>query len=93
MKLQNGISVFGTAKAYRIEDEDITQKLADMLSNAASLVSFGIPVPKGLLQNPLRRNQNYWRIASLNYHRLDLISSQAALVLESEGHTATPVLS
>jgi hypothetical protein len=90
---QNGVPVFGIAESGRLEDADVGHRASDMLKDVSSILCFGIPVPKGLFQSRNRWNQNYWRIASIYYQRLDLISSRTAVSLESEGHSALPVLS
>ena len=91
---QSGVQVFGMAGSAHFENEKAGRRPGDMLPGAStSLICFGIAIPKGLFQNRKRLNDNYSRIASIYYQRLDQISSRIAVSLESEGHTALPILS
>ena len=90
---QNGISVFGTAPAKKLEDEPVGHRPSDMLPSAASMVCFGIPIPRGVFLDKRKVNKNYWRMASIYYHQIDVLSSQLAVLLESQNEVAAPVLS
>jgi hypothetical protein len=89
----NGISVFGIAESGWLESEPEGYRPSDMLADASRILCFGIPVPRGLLQDRNRLNMKYWRLASIYYQKMDFISSQAAVTIESHGETASPVLS
>jgi len=90
---QNGIPVFGIAESKLLEKEPEGYRPSDVLSSASSILCFGIPVPKGVLRDQERVNNNYWRMASIYYHNMDVISSQAAVIIEGQDEIATPVLS
>ena len=90
---QNGIPVFGIAGSAALEKEPEGHRPSDMLSSASSMICFGIPIPKGVFLDPKRADKNYWRMASIYYHQIDMISSQAALIIENQNEIATPVLS
>lgn len=90
---QNGIPLFGIAKSKILESEPEGYRPSDMLSSAKSIICFGIPIPKGVLLDQKRLNKNYWRMANIYYHNIDVISSQAAVIIESQNEIAAPVLS
>lgn len=90
---RNGVSVFGIAASNTLESEPEGHRPSDMISSASSILSFGIPIPKGMLQDQKRLAKNYWRMASLYYQKLDNISFQAAVIIEGYNETASPVLS
>jgi len=90
---QRGVQVFGVAESGRLENEDIGHRPSNVLPGASSVICFGIAIPRGLFQNRNRLNDNYSRIASIYYQKLDQISSRIAVSLENSGHTALPVLS
>ena len=90
---QNSIPVFGIAESELLENEPEGYKPSDMLSSALSMLCFGIPVPRGVFLDKKRVNKNYWRMASIYYNKIDVISSQAAVIIENKNETATPVLS
>ncbi len=89
----NGIPLFGIAESKLLENEPKGHRPSDMLLSAASILCFGIPVPKGVFLDQKRVNKNYWRIASIYYHNIDVISSQAAVIIEGHNEIAAPILS
>ena len=89
----NGIPVFGIAESKLLESEPEGYRPSDMLTSALSIIAFGIPIPKGVLLDQKRVNKNYWRMANIYYHQIDVISSRAASIIESQNEIATPVLS
>lgn len=90
---QSGIPVFGIAESKFLESEPEGCRPSDMLSSALSIICFGIPIPKGVFIDQKRVNKNYWRMANIYYHQIDVISSQAAVIIESQNEIATPALS
>ncbi|MFC1877821.1 hypothetical protein ACFL2E_11220 [Thermodesulfobacteriota bacterium] len=90
---QSGIPVFGIAESKLLESEPEGNRPSDMLSSPLSMLCFGLPVPKGILLDQKRLNKNYWRMASVYYHNIDVISSQVAVIIEGQNEIATPVLS
>ncbi len=90
---QNGIPVFGIAESTLLESEPEGYRPSDLLSSASNIICFGIPIPKGVFLDQKRVNKNYWRLANIYYHQIDVISSQAAVIIESHNEMATPVLS
>ena len=90
---QNSIPVFGIAESKFLESEPEGYRPSDMLSSALSIICFGVPIPKGVLLDQKRVNKNYWRMADIYYKNIDVISSQAAVIIENHNEIATPVLS
>ncbi len=90
---RNDIPVFGIAESKLLESEPEGYRPSDMLSSALSILCFGIPIPRGVLLDQKRLNKNYWRMASIYYHNIDVISSQAAVIIEGQNEIATPILS
>lgn len=90
---QNSIPVFGIAESRFLESEPEGYRPSDMLSSALSIICFGVPIPKGVFLDQKRVNKNYWRMADIYYKNIDVISSQAAVIIENHNEIATPVLS
>lgn len=90
---KNGIPVFGIADSKLLENESNGHRPSDVLSAAASMICFGLPVPRGLLKRQNKLEKNYWRMAEIYYQKLDMIAAQVAVAIESAGQTALPVFS
>lgn len=90
---QNGIPVFGMAKSEFLESEPSGYRPSDVLPSVSSMVCFGIPIPRGVFVDRRKVNKNYWRMASIYYHQIDVVSSRLAVLLESQNEMAAPVLS
>ncbi|KPA11770.1 hypothetical protein MHK_008022 [Candidatus Magnetomorum sp. HK-1] len=67
---QNVIPVFGIAESKFLESEPKGYRPSDLLSSASRVLCFGTQVPRGVLLDQKRVNENYWRIASVYYHNI-----------------------
>lgn len=90
---KNGIPLFGIADSRRLDSEPEGYRPSDVLASASRILCFGLPVPRGLFHDRKRLNKNYWRMASIYYQRIDMISSQAAAIIEGQHELASPILS
>ena len=85
------ISVFGTGPASGMVDEQIGYRPEDFMSNAQSLICFGIPVPHGVYSTTNYSLETVWRSQNLLYRRLDTLSLRFSILLEESGARAIPI--
>jgi epoxyqueuosine reductase QueG len=88
---KNGVPVFGTSGAEALETEPSGSRPSDCLEGAQSLVSLGIPVPKGVFHAKKGCEALYWRTANIYYRQIDALLLKTAAFLEEHGETAVPV--
>jgi len=89
--VQNHIPVFGMTKAASLENEPSGYRPSDMLGSPKSILSLGIPIPKGVFQCKERSKWMYWRAASIYYRNIDAVLMRAASIIEEKGEIAVPV--
>lgn len=92
-RLAEGESVplLGFCPAAKMADEPSGYRPEDILPGARGLVSFAIPVPRGIYQTPSNAPEMICRAQSLCYRRLDGLSVRIAALLEERGERAIPV--
>ncbi len=85
-----GVTVWGTGASGPMEDEQPGYRPSDLAPGARSLVCFGIPVPRGVVDLKRHMVLSNWRTQSLYYRKLDSLSLRLAARLEEEGERAIP---
>lgn len=63
----------------------------DILEGAASIICYGVPIPKGIIYADSNDLALYWRYCNMIYRSLDIASIQLCLALEEKGHVAAPI--
>ncbi|AFM24260.1 hypothetical protein [Desulfomonile tiedjei] len=85
------VPVFGISAAEALETEPAGSRPSDRLERAQSLVSLGMPVPKGVFRAKEGSEALYWRTANIYYRQIDALVLRTAIFLEEHGETAVPV--
>jgi epoxyqueuosine reductase QueG len=83
-----GIPLTGIAPAdylFSIPEEFSPQAI---LSNAQSIICYGMPIPKGIVHAHTHSTSLYWRYCNMTYRTLDTVSIKLSLLLEETGSTA-----
>ena len=63
-----------------------------VLQGASSVVGFGVPIPKGILNANRHALALHWRYCNISYRFLDTLSNQLCLFLEDRGRRSVPHL-
>ncbi len=85
------IPLLGFCSAAKMAGEARGYAPADLLPGARSIISFGVPVPRGVYEAPSNAAELVCRAQSLSYRRLDGLSVRIAALLEEKGERAAPV--
>jgi epoxyqueuosine reductase QueG len=86
--LDNGADLVGVAPVERFHGAPAGHQPQDILPGARTVIACARRIPEGALNAPATA---YDRAMGVIHARLDLLASQVALFLESEGGQATPV--
>lgn len=62
-----------------------------ILKGAKSIICYGVPIPKGVVYADNNDLALFWRYCNMVYRFLDIASNKLCLVLEEEGHSASPI--
>lgn len=89
--VSQGVAGLGLAPATAMEGAPAGLAPHDLLPDAAGLICFGLPVPRGVFQAGGRGLALYWRAANLLYRQLDGLALRVANRLEARGGLALPV--
>lgn len=87
-----GIPVFGIAPASLMENEEIGHRPSDILSNAKTIICYGIQIPNSIYQLNKNRIEMIWRAQNLLYRKLEDISLKISNIIENEGFKAIPTI-
>ena len=85
------VAVFGTVASASMETEQPGYRPSDLLQDAASLICFGVPVPRGAYEHTHRTTETIWRSQNLTYRRLDTLALRFAELVEQGGGRALPI--
>jgi epoxyqueuosine reductase QueG len=85
-----GISVMGTAAARDLPSVTREFSPGTMLAGARSVISYGVPIPKGIVHADRDHLHLYWRYCNMLYRSLDMVSNRISVLLEERGHLACP---
>jgi epoxyqueuosine reductase QueG len=85
------VPLLGFCSASKMADESPGYEPEDLLPGAKGLVSFAVPVPRGIYRTPGNAPEMICRAQSLSYRRLDGLSVRIAALLEEKGERAIPV--
>ncbi len=88
---EEGIPVLGVAASKDLESEPSGSRPSDALSDARSLLCFGLAVPAGVYHADAHQTEAVWRTQNIYYRRLDTLSLRFAALLEESGERAIPV--
>lgn len=89
--IHNNIPVFGIAESASMDNAPLGYRPSDILSHAKSLLSIGIPVPKGVYQCKGRSIETLWRTHNVYYRNIDAILLRVSLFIEEQEDTAVPI--
>jgi len=85
------IPVMGIAPAATLAGEPPGRRPEDLLPRARSLVSFGLPVPRGVYGETSHSAETIWRSQNLYYRRLDTVAVLLSALIEDSGEQAVPI--
>lgn len=85
-----GISLSGVAPVVPMPVPDIVTPHA-IVTNAKSVICYGIPIPKGIIYADTHGLPMYWRYCNMVYRALDMVSIKLCVTIEETGYTAAPV--
>ncbi|MHA1967996.1 MAG: 4Fe-4S double cluster binding domain-containing protein [Candidatus Hodarchaeales archaeon] len=87
-----GIKIIGIAS---MDDVEFLKKAPfspqTLLPEAASVICYAIPIPKGIIFSNSHSVLLYWRFCNMTYRNLDIITNTLCLSLEEEGYLSTPI--
>lgn len=86
-----GLPLTGIATAHSLPSvpEDFSPQT--ILTNAQSVISYGVPIPKGIIYADNHGLALYWRYCNMTYRFMDIVSNKLSLLLEENSHSAAPV--
>jgi epoxyqueuosine reductase len=64
-----------------------------VLAGSKSVICFGVPIPRGILNANRNALALHWRYCNMSYRLLDTLSNQLCLFLEDGGHRSVPIYS
>jgi epoxyqueuosine reductase len=88
---QNNVPVFGVAEASSLENETTGYRPSDILALARSVITVGLPVPKGIFLSGRNPEAMYWRAANVYYRHIDALLMRAASIIEEKDEIAIPI--
>jgi epoxyqueuosine reductase len=86
-----GIPAFGIGPASEMADAPPGFRPADFITDARSIICFGIPIPREVFKAPAYGLEITWRSQNLLYRRLDTLALRLANFLEQNGARALPI--
>ena len=88
---KHGISVVGISAARHLPGVPSDFSPHALLGNAASVICFGVPVPRGILHANAHSLMLYWRYCNMVYRTLDMAANDLCIRMEEERHVAFPL--
>lgn len=85
------VPILGIGPAAALADEPPGRRPEDLLPGARSLVSFALPVPRGVYRESPHAAETVWRSQNLYYRRLDTLAVRLSALIEDSGDQAVPV--
>ena len=88
-----GVPIFGISAVKQLDRVPQDFSPEALLTDARSIVIYGIPTPKGIVYAKYNALALYWRYVNMVLRTLDSISHRLCLFLEEKGNSATPIYS
>lgn len=82
--IKERISMVGIASLCHLPSVPDTFSPQRVLKNAASVICYGVPIPKGIMYADAYGDLLYWRYCNMTYRFLDVVSNNLCLLLEKE---------
>ena len=86
-----GVPLMGIARVCPLPNVPETYSPHTILREARSVISYGLPIPKGIIYAERDSLLLYWRYWNMTYRSLDSAANRLCLILEERGYRAVPV--
>ena len=85
-----GMPLSGIAAVRELERVPRDFSPGKTLAGAQSVISFGLPVPKGVIYSGSNALDSYWRYCNMSYRLLDTAAMRLCVMIEERGFLACP---
>lgn len=89
--IDRGIPFMGIAVPRELPSVPGDFSPVSILGNTASVVCYGVPIPRGVIHADRDALASYWRYCNMTYRWLDSTANRLCVMIEQTGHLAGPI--